>query len=70
MQQGKNQQDWTVDPRTGRANSSKKFNECVQAVSDLIRDDAHFEISVNTAVLVVAQLAHVHGLAPNTQKSR
>ena len=59
--------DWTVDPETGRSNSSQRFNELCVEVERLIRGDAHALIggrADKTAGLIMAQLAHVHGLAP------
>ena len=60
--------DWTMDLSTGRTNSSPKFEELVVEVTRLIHNDAHMIISGNagaTARLIVAQLAHKHGLAPH-----
>lgn len=60
--------DWTVDPKTGRSNSSPEFLRLCDAVERLIRGDAHKLISGRadaTARLVVAQLAHEHGMVPN-----
>lgn len=59
--------DWTIDPKTGQSNSSDAFIALCNEVERLIRGDAHALISGNagsTARLIVAQLAHVHGLAP------
>lgn len=59
--------DWTVDPKTGRSNSSEKFSELVAEVQRLIRSEAFQLISGNhepTARLIMAQLAHVHKLSP------
>lgn len=61
--------DWTVDPLTGRSNSSPEFEHLVGEVTRLIRDEAHALLSGRadmTAALILAQLAHVHGLAPAT----
>jgi hypothetical protein len=58
--------DWTHDA-TGRSNSSATFIELCRKVERLIRDDAHQLIggrAGNTAGLVMAQLAHRHGLVP------
>ncbi len=58
--------DWTCAP-DGRSNSSEKFDECVNAVQRLILDSAFDLIRGNSeavARLIVAQLAHVHGLVP------
>ena len=59
--------DWTVDPITGRSNSSERYLSLVEVVERLIRSDAHQLIAGNarsTAGLIVAQLAHKHCLAP------
>lgn len=58
--------DWTAD-ETGRSNSSEIYLHLVKEVEHLIRSDAHMLISGRadaTAGLIVAQLAHVHGLVP------
>lgn len=58
--------DWTCD-EDDRANSSEKFLSLVKAVSRLIIDDARMLLlgrAESTARLIVAQLAHVHKLAP------
>ena len=60
-------EDWTVDTRTGKSNSSPTFLMLVDEVTRLIKDDAHYLISTGpqgTARLIMAQLAHVHGLQP------
>lgn len=58
--------DWTQDDE-GRSNSSDLFLSLVGEVERLIRNDAHALLNGRvdqTARLVVAQLAHVHGLGP------
>ncbi|MGN6106660.1 MAG: hypothetical protein ACTHU0_16255 [Kofleriaceae bacterium] len=63
--------DWTVNRRTGRANSSSEFRAVVDAVEQLIRQSAHDLIAgraESVAHLIVAQLAHVHGLAPTKRE--
>ena len=60
--------DWTAD-ESGFSNSSAKFLELCDAVECLIRGDARALIAGNadrTARLIVAHLAHDHGLAPRT----
>lgn len=61
--------DWTIDPTIGRCNSSEAFVRLEQAVAELLRhslpgvifsDDGPDDM----AGLIVAQLAHVHHLAP------
>jgi hypothetical protein len=67
MKRHKTKSDWTRDPETGRSNSSLKFELLVETVAGLIRSDAHTLMSGNaesTARLIMAQLAHVHKLAP------
>ena len=59
--------DWTDHPKTGHTNSSPKFEELVKEVTRLIRADAHSLLAGHadmTARLIMAQLAHVHGLGP------
>jgi hypothetical protein len=59
--------DWTVDPETGRTNSSPLFQGLVDEVARLIRSEAHALLSGRAdraAAMIVAQLAHVHHLAP------
>ena len=59
--------DWTIDPRSGNSNSSSLFNILSAEVGRLIRDSAHSLIAGRTddvARLVIAQLAHKHGLRP------
>jgi hypothetical protein len=59
--------DWTVDPSTGHANSSLRFLALVSEIERCIRADAHKLIAGRadaTAGFILAQLAHVHGLAP------
>lgn len=58
--------DWTWDER-GHSNSSAKFMHLCNEVERLIRSDAHMLIAGRadmTARFIMAQLAHVHGLAP------
>jgi transcriptional regulator with XRE-family HTH domain len=58
--------DWTVGA-DGRSNSSAAFVALRDAVERIIRDDSHTLISGragSTAGLIMAQLAHVHGLRP------
>lgn len=63
--------DWTIDTRTGRSNSSPTFNRLRSEIEQIIRGDARSLIAgraQDTAGLIMAQLAHVHGLRPG--KSR
>ena len=63
--------DWTQDD-AGRSNSSPEFLRLVAAVARLIRNDAQVLLAGNaemTARLIVAQLAHAHGLAPVVVKA-
>lgn len=58
--------DWTV--KDGRSNSSDEFLRLIDEVDSIIRDSGHSLIRGKTksvARLIMAQLAHVHGLAPN-----
>ncbi len=57
--------DWTR--KKGQSNSSDEFLQLCEAVERLIRADAFHLIAGRadmTARLIMAQLAHVHGLAP------
>lgn len=61
--------DWTIDPDTGRANSSEAFVRLEQAVAELLRHSIPSVVfspdgPASVAGLVMAQLAHVHHLAP------
>jgi hypothetical protein len=63
--------DWTVD-KSGRSNASPQFIALVAEVDRLIRNSGRSLItghSLAVARVIVAQLAHVHGLAP-TKKRR
>jgi hypothetical protein len=65
------ERNWTVDPKTGRSNSSEQFEAMVNEVESLIRGSGFSLINgrVGTvAQLIVAQLAHVHGLVPSDQQ--
>ena len=65
--------DWTIDPGTGRSNSSPEFVRLCAEVERLIRQDAFKLIGGRadlTAGLIMAQLAHVHHLAPRETPSR
>ena len=57
--------DWTIGPG-GRTNTSAEFEALVYVVEQLIRNSAHTLISgggpKEVARLIVAKLAHVHGL--------
>jgi hypothetical protein len=57
--------DWTAS--RGKSNSSTAFLNIVEAVAVLILNEAHPIVAGrrhDAARLIVAQLAHVHGLAP------
>lgn len=59
--------DWTVDPRTGRSNSSPEFERLCFEVERLIRASAFDLIggrADQVARLIMARLAHEHGLRP------
>ena len=58
--------DWTCNAE-GRSNSSYEFIKLCHEVEHIIRDDAYQLINgdvASTARLIMAQLAHVHHLAP------
>ncbi|MDP3004166.1 MAG: hypothetical protein Q8N43_01520 [Candidatus Azambacteria bacterium] len=59
--------DWTVDLETHRSNSSPEFRQLVSEVARLIKNEAHSLLNgqvESAAGLIMAQLAHKHGLAP------
>jgi hypothetical protein len=61
--------DWTVNPETGRSNSSERFNELVDEVARLLGSGASGYVLdrrwiAGKAALIMAQLAHVHHLVP------
>lgn len=62
----RSKRDWTCD-KTGRSNSSDKFEELCLDVESMIKGGASSLLHGNAYVvarLIVAQLAHVHKLAP------
>jgi hypothetical protein len=64
--------DWTADPETGRSNSSPLYRDLCAEVERLIRGDSHKLIAGragDTVGLIMAQLAHVHHLAPVPQNN-
>jgi hypothetical protein len=62
--------EWTVDPETNRSNASPEYLHLVDEVAHVIRESAYFLLDGRPggvrkiAGLIMAQLAHVHGLAP------
>ena len=59
--------DWTVDPETHGSNSSPEFRQLVSEVARLIKGEAHSLLGgqvESAAQLIMAHLAHKHGLAP------
>jgi len=59
--------DWTVDPETGCSNTSPEFRQLVSEVARLIKAEARGLLSgqvESVAGLIMARLAHKHGLAP------
>lgn len=60
--------DWTADPATGRANASPRFRHIAAEVAGVIREEFTGVLNParveRAAALIVAQLAHVHHLAP------
>jgi hypothetical protein len=59
--------DWTADPLSGHSNCSPEYRRLIGEVEQLIRSQAHALISGRAdqvAGLIMAQLAHVHHLAP------
>lgn len=65
--------DWTADPTSGASNSSQEFLQLEQEIGRLIRNSAHDIVCGKTDAvgrLILAQLAHVHGLAPTRTSDR
>lgn len=61
------EEDWTVDPQTGQANSSPQFLQIVEVVENLIRDEEPSLIRgdvESVARLIVAYLVHRYELRP------
>lgn len=57
--------DWTVDPKTGRSNSSPEFLHLARMVGGLIRNSAQSILAGDVegvGRLIMAQLAHAHGM--------
>lgn len=64
--------DWTVDPKTGCSNSSPEFGRLCSEVERIIRSDARMLMAGradSTAGLIMAQLAHEHGLKPSKRRA-
>lgn len=62
--------DWTIDPVTGRSNSSGRYEALVNDVEQLILDSGSSLIRGYTngvARLIVSQLAHKHGMKPEQE---
>ena len=62
--------DWTISPVDGKSNSSPAFEELVITVEELIRHSAHSLLAGRAdtvARLIVAQLAHVHHMKPESK---
>ena len=58
--------DWTCD-KSGASNSSEVFERMAGAVEQIIRESGPALINGHVgavARLIIAQLAHVHGMAP------
>lgn len=53
--------DWTLDPRTGRVNTSAEFEQMIEVVADMIRDGGfdivHGHID-DLARTILASLSH------------
>jgi hypothetical protein len=60
--------DWTVDPETGRCNSSAEFLRLEDEVARLLTSNGGQALSRawarGAARLILAQLTHKHGFAP------
>lgn len=62
--------DWTVDRETNRCNSSEEFETYVRAVTVILNNHRLGSSPADTARFIMAQLAHVHGLAPRKKENR
>lgn len=61
--------DWTVDPDTNRCNSSEQYRYLVDQIEQTILNSANDIVRGRTktvAGLILATLAHTHGLAPQS----
>jgi hypothetical protein len=60
--------DWTVDPETGRSNSSPAFLELAEFVGRLVKNQAKGLLEgrspESAGILIMAQLAHVKNVGP------
>lgn len=61
--------DWTVDRETNRCNSSEEFETYVRAVTVILNNHRLASAPADTARFIMAQLAHVHGLAPRKKET-
>jgi hypothetical protein len=61
--------DWTTGD-DGRSNSSEAFQALVEQVARLLANHRLGDEVRDTARVIVAQLAHVHGLAPTGRSRR
>lgn len=58
--------DWTAV--NGTANTSDLFFNCVEDVARILRYHRLSDSAHDTALLIVAKLAHTHGLAPKRRR--
>lgn len=60
--------DWTVDPATGRSNSSSAYLAMVAEIESAIRQEGHALINGganSVARMIVSTLAHAHSMRPD-----
>ncbi len=62
-------ENWTLDPATGRTNSSPLFLFLVDEVARIISNARVGDHPEGHARLIMAQLAHIHGLVPAASRS-
>lgn len=60
-------EDWTIDPQSGRTNSSERYIQLAGEVEQMIRNSAFSLLAGradSVARLIISQLAHAHRLVP------
>ncbi len=60
------EKDWTCDER-GFSNSSEEFDRLARDIASVLSDTRLGHDLYATAGLILARLAHVHGLAPKAE---
>jgi len=65
--------DWTLDPETGRSNSSADYKRLVGVVQRIISGSAHDLLAgrhETVARVILSRLAHSEGLAPTASSTK